>query len=127
MLAQPVGVELELLALVAVPAIMALSWNFSVHWFALFSGTGQRLPEQRRNRPQRRVSSQFELANRKQAHEVNNHLHCVVMRWKCSCEECPPTDVRPDQVDTMGEAPDQWLCSGQCGQTHRRDEYEQIP
>ena len=29
---------------------MALTWNFSVHWFALFGGAGQRQPEQGRNR-----------------------------------------------------------------------------
>jgi hypothetical protein len=39
-------VQLELLALVAVPAIMPLSWDFATHWFVSFRGVDQRQPEQ---------------------------------------------------------------------------------
>jgi len=47
---RPVGVELELLAPVAVPAIMPLTWDFSARWFASFGGADQHQPEQGRNR-----------------------------------------------------------------------------
>ena len=51
-LVQPsaVEVQLELLAPVAVPATMPLSWGFSVRWFATFGGADRRLTEQGRNR-----------------------------------------------------------------------------
>jgi hypothetical protein len=45
-----VGIQLELLVLVVVPAIMPLTWNFSMHRFASFGSADQRQPEQRRNR-----------------------------------------------------------------------------
>ena len=45
-----VEVELELLALAVGPAIIPLSWDFSVYWFASFGGADRRLPEQGRNR-----------------------------------------------------------------------------
>ena len=45
-----VGVQLELLALVAGPAIRPLSWDLTARWFALFAAVDRRLTEQRRNR-----------------------------------------------------------------------------
>jgi hypothetical protein len=45
-----VEVQLELLTLVAGPAVMPLSWDFSVYWFASFAAADQRLAEQRRNK-----------------------------------------------------------------------------
>lgn len=51
-----VEVQLELLAPVAVPAIMPLSWDFIVHQFALFGSAYLCYPGQRRNR-QLRVRS----------------------------------------------------------------------
>jgi hypothetical protein len=45
-----VVVELELLEVMPLPRIMPLSWDFSAHWFALFSAADRRLPEQGRNR-----------------------------------------------------------------------------
>ena len=47
---RPVGVELELLMPVTVPATMPLSWDFSARWFASFGGADRRLTEQGRNR-----------------------------------------------------------------------------
>jgi hypothetical protein len=43
-------VQLELLMLVAGPAIVLLTWDFSACRLALFGSVTQRLPEQRRNR-----------------------------------------------------------------------------
>jgi hypothetical protein len=48
-----VGVELELLVLVTVPATIPLSCDFSMRWFASFGGADRRLPEQGRNRGRR--------------------------------------------------------------------------
>jgi hypothetical protein len=47
---QTTRVRLELLVLVAIPAIIPLSWDFTVRWFASFGGADRRLPEQGRNR-----------------------------------------------------------------------------
>jgi len=45
-----VGVQLELLGPVAVPAIMALNWDFVAHQLASFGTVDRRQPEQQRNR-----------------------------------------------------------------------------
>jgi hypothetical protein len=47
---RPVGVELELLMPVLVPATMPLKWDFIERWFASFGSADRRLTEQRRNR-----------------------------------------------------------------------------
>jgi hypothetical protein len=45
-----VGIQLELLVPVAIPAIMPLSWDFVARWCASFGSAEQRQPEQGRNR-----------------------------------------------------------------------------
>jgi hypothetical protein len=47
-----VEVKLELLMLVTGPAIVLLSWYFTVHRFALSGNAVRHLPERRRNRGQ---------------------------------------------------------------------------
>lgn len=49
-LTRDVEVQLELLVMVAEPAIMSLGWDFSARWFASFGGADRRLAEQGRNR-----------------------------------------------------------------------------
>jgi hypothetical protein len=52
-----VGVELELLAPVATPATMPLSWDFSAYRLVSFGGIDQRQTEQSRNRRYGRLES----------------------------------------------------------------------
>jgi hypothetical protein len=52
----------------------------------------------------------------------------ATMLWSCPCpdSECPPTDVKPIDVTSLGDVVRMSVCGGACGMEHPTDSFKRV-
>jgi hypothetical protein len=53
-------------------------------------------------------------------------IRLVTMRYKCPCEDCPPTDVSPDEITALEDLAPMSVCGGRCNKEHPTHDFKRV-